>query len=262
MTKKFQAGGVGDAVLRNGPQPSSPQDRIYNLGFKALAGREMPIPLLQSRIARAGELTLLERDGEWQVAWFRSSTVMQADLERMADHDGYEIEIRRKVRGDAEEIIEALNLSEATTGVPGYITIYTGPYCTAYVKWSAKVGRTEPGVAVMLAGPQPAVTPDAEGLARQWVSRNHDALVRYWWHGDSWTYDQVNVFVRNLVPITPTCTRCRKHPAVLQIALHAALCKDCDAYLVEQPEDFSECPFDLFEREQALAARAGTTNTA
>jgi hypothetical protein len=31
-----------------------------------------------------------------------------------------------------------------------------------------------------------------------WVSRNKDALLDFWYHGDIWTQPQVNAFVQNL----------------------------------------------------------------
>ncbi len=241
--------------LATGPYRSSPEDRVYTLRFKPLAGGDTVKPLFQTRIAKAGELILLERDGDWQKVTLRSSSTMQADIERMADDAGYVVEIVCKVWGDPDEIIESLNLSEATTGVPGCITISTGSFTNQSVKWSAKAGRNEPGVAVMLAGPQPPVTPDAEGLARQWVSRNHDALVRYWWCGDGWMHDEVIAFVGKLRPITATCTRCRQHTSVMQLSWQSAVCESCEAYLAAEPAGVVECPFEVWEREQVAARR-------
>ena len=79
--------------LRTGPHKPSPDDRIYVVRIKMLGVHEMMTPHLRTKLARAGELTSLEHDGEWETVRLRSSKVMATDLKRMADDNGYAIKI-------------------------------------------------------------------------------------------------------------------------------------------------------------------------
>lgn len=104
-------------------------------------------------------------------------------------------------------LIEMANLTEAQTGVLGTIFISTamgahGPRVQYYVQ----PGRPQPGFSVTISD-NPAVAANSlpVRVVRQiaprvieWVSRNKDALLDFWNHGDSWTQPQVNTFIQGL----------------------------------------------------------------
>jgi len=106
-----------------------------------------------------------------------------------------------------EDTVEMANLTSAQTGVPGTIFISTamgshGPQ----VKYFLQPGRTQPSFSVAISD-APAVVASSlpARIARQtapqvidWVSRNKDALLDFWYHGDSWTQPEVNAFIQRL----------------------------------------------------------------
>ena len=85
--------------LRSGPHKPSPDDCIYTMRIKMLDDCETMAPHLRTRMARTGELISLGHKGEWETVRLRSSKVMQAELENMADDNGYAIEIVHKAHG-------------------------------------------------------------------------------------------------------------------------------------------------------------------
>jgi hypothetical protein len=106
-----------------------------------------------------------------------------------------------------DSLIEMANLTEAQTGVPGTIFISTamgahGPR----VKYYVQPGRTQPSFSVTVCDtPTVAANSLPVRVTRQmaprvvnWVSRNKDALLDFWHHGDSWTQPQVNAFIQDL----------------------------------------------------------------
>ena len=106
-----------------------------------------------------------------------------------------------------EELVEMANLTTAQTGVAGTIFILTavgahGPR----VKYFVQPGRTQPSFSVSIAD-IPAVVANSlpARVVRQmspqvigWVSRNRDALLDFWRHGDTWTQPEVNDFIQKL----------------------------------------------------------------
>ena len=106
-----------------------------------------------------------------------------------------------------EELVEMANLTSAQTGITGTIFISTamgahGPR----VKYFVQPGRTQPSFSVSI-GDIPVVV--ANSLPRrtvrltsprvvEWVSRNKDALLDFWHHGDTWTQPEVNDFIQKL----------------------------------------------------------------
>jgi hypothetical protein len=104
-------------------------------------------------------------------------------------------------------LIEMANLTTAQTGVPGTIFISTameahGPR----VKYFLQPGRTQPSFSVTVSD-APAVAANSLpiGVVRQmsplvldWVLRNKDALLAFWYHGDTWTQPEVNAFIQKL----------------------------------------------------------------
>jgi len=106
-----------------------------------------------------------------------------------------------------DDVIEMANLTTAQTGVPGTIFISTamgrhGPR----VKYFLQPGRTQPSFSVVISD-TPAVVANSLPLrvVRQrsqqvidWVSRNEDALLDFWHHGDTWSQPQVNDFIEKL----------------------------------------------------------------
>jgi len=106
-----------------------------------------------------------------------------------------------------DDVVEMANLTAAQTGVPGTIFISTamgghGPR----VKYFLQPGRTQPSFSVAIAG-TPIVVANSlpVRVVRQrspqvieWVSRNRDALLDFWYHGDSWTQPEVNDFIQKL----------------------------------------------------------------
>ncbi len=106
-----------------------------------------------------------------------------------------------------EDLVEMANLTTAQTGVPGTIFISTamgghGPR----VKYFLQPGRSQPSFSVTVAG-APAVAANSLSVrvVRQrspqvidWVSRNKDALLDFWHHGDTWTQPEVNDFIQKL----------------------------------------------------------------
>jgi len=106
-----------------------------------------------------------------------------------------------------DDVVEMANLTAAQTGVPGTIFISTamgghGPR----VKYFLQPGRTQPSFSVAIAG-TPIVVANSlpVRVVRQrspqvieWVSRNRDALLDFWYHGDSWTQPEVSDFIQKL----------------------------------------------------------------
>ncbi|HEX3535735.1 MAG TPA: hypothetical protein VHU15_03135 [Stellaceae bacterium] len=107
----------------------------------------------------------------------------------------------------SDDVIEMANLTTAQTGVPGTIFISTamgahGPR----VKYFVRPGRTQPSFSVSVADPPVVVANSlAARILRErspqvvdWVTRNKDALLDFWQHGDSWTQPEVNDFMQRL----------------------------------------------------------------
>ena len=106
-----------------------------------------------------------------------------------------------------DDVVEMANLTTAQTGVPGTIFISTamgghGPR----VKYFSQPGRSQPSFSVAVVD-NPTVIANSLPLrvVRQrstqvidWVSRNKDALLDFWHHGDTWTHPEVNDFIQKL----------------------------------------------------------------
>jgi hypothetical protein len=106
-----------------------------------------------------------------------------------------------------EDTVEMANLTSAQTGISGTIFISTamgahGPR----VKYFVQPGRTQPSFSVSVADPAVIVANSLPArTVRQrapqvieWVSRNRDALLDFWHHGDTWTQPEVNDFIQRL----------------------------------------------------------------
>jgi hypothetical protein len=104
-------------------------------------------------------------------------------------------------------LVEMANLTTAQTGVPGTIFISTamgahGPR----VKYFLQPGRTQPGFSVTVSDAPTIAANSLPGrIVRQmsspvidWVLRNKDALLDFWYHGDTWTQPEVNDFIQKL----------------------------------------------------------------
>lgn len=106
-----------------------------------------------------------------------------------------------------EDVVEMANLTTAQTGVPGTIFISTamgghGPR----VKYFLQPGRSQPSFSIAISD-APTVVANSllVRVVRQmpppvisWVSRNKDALLDFWYHGDTWTQPEVNQFIQKL----------------------------------------------------------------
>jgi hypothetical protein len=106
-----------------------------------------------------------------------------------------------------DDVVEMANLTTAQTGVPGTIFLSTamgghGPR----VKYFLQPGRSQPSFSVAIAD-VPTVVANSlpvrvvRRMSPQvidWVSRNKDALLDFWHHGDTWTQPQVNDFIQEL----------------------------------------------------------------
>ena len=106
-----------------------------------------------------------------------------------------------------EDVVEMANLTTAQTGVAGTIFISTamgahGPR----VKYFQQPGRSQPSFSVTISD-VPAVVANSlpARVVRQmspqvidWVSRNRDALLDFWHHGDTWTQPEVNDSIQKL----------------------------------------------------------------
>ena len=109
-----------------------------------------------------------------------------------------------------DDVVEMANLTTAQTGVPGTIFISTamgghGPR----VEYFLQPGRSQPSFSVAVAD-NPSVVANILPLrvVRQaspqvidWVSRNKDVLLDFWYHGDTWTQPEVNDFIQKLQPV-------------------------------------------------------------
>jgi hypothetical protein len=106
-----------------------------------------------------------------------------------------------------DDVVEMANLTTAQTGVPGTIFISTamgghGPR----IKYFLRPGRSQPSFSVAVADNPTVITNSLPlQVVRQrspqvidWVSRNKDALLDFWYHGDTWTNPEVNDFIQNL----------------------------------------------------------------
>jgi hypothetical protein len=114
-----------------------------------------------------------------------------------------------------EDVVEMANLTTAQTGVPGTIFISTamgghGPR----VKYFLQPGRSQPSFSVTISD-APAVAANSLPVrvvrqmspqVMEWVSRNKDALLDFWYHGDTWSQPEVNAFIQKLARVrTPRC---------------------------------------------------------
>jgi len=109
-----------------------------------------------------------------------------------------------------EDVVETANLTSAQTGITGTIFISTamgqhGPR----VKYFVQPGRTQPSFSVSISDP-PAIVANSlpTRTLRQmspqviaWVARNKDALLDFWYQGDTWTQQVVNDFIQTLQPL-------------------------------------------------------------
>jgi hypothetical protein len=106
-----------------------------------------------------------------------------------------------------DDVVEMANLTTAQTGVPDTIFISTamgghGPR----VKYFLQPGRSQPSFSVTISdAPTLAANSLPLRVVRQmspqvitWVSRNKDALLDFWYHGDTWTQPEVNDFIQKL----------------------------------------------------------------
>jgi len=105
------------------------------------------------------------------------------------------------------DVVEMANLTTAQTGVPGTIFISSamgghGPR----MKYFLQPGRSQPSFSVAVADIPTVVANSLPArVVRQlspqvidWVSRNQDALLDFWYHGDTWTQPEVNNFIQTL----------------------------------------------------------------
>jgi hypothetical protein len=106
-----------------------------------------------------------------------------------------------------EDVVEMANLTTAQTGVPGTIFISTamgghGPR----VKYFLQPGRSQPSFSVaitdiptVVANSLPLrVVRQASPQVIDWVARNRDGLLDFWYHGDTWSQPEVNDFIQKL----------------------------------------------------------------
>ena len=106
-----------------------------------------------------------------------------------------------------DDVVEMANLTTAQTGVPGTIFIATamgghGPR----VKYFLQPGRSQPSFSITISdAPTLAANSLPVRVVRQmspqvisWVLRNKDALLDFWYHGDTWTQPEVNDFIQKL----------------------------------------------------------------
>jgi len=110
----------------------------------------------------------------------------------------------------SEELVDMANLTSAQTGVPGTIFISTAMGAHgARVKYFVQPGRTQPSFSVSIADPPTVVANSLpERTLRQmapqvieWVSRNRQDLLDFFYHGDTWTQPEVNAFIQRLRPV-------------------------------------------------------------
>ena len=106
-----------------------------------------------------------------------------------------------------EDVVEMANLTTAQTGVPGSIFISTamgahGPR----VKYFLQPGRSQPSFSITISDvPRVVANSLPVRVVRQmspqvinWVSINKDALLDFWYRGDTWTHPEVNDFIQKL----------------------------------------------------------------
>jgi len=106
-----------------------------------------------------------------------------------------------------EDVVEMANLTAAQTSVRGTIFISTamgahGPR----VKYFLQPGRTQPSFSVSVSDAPtvvanslpPRVVRRMSPQVIDWVSRNKDALLEFWGHGDTWSQPEVNDFIQRL----------------------------------------------------------------
>ena len=111
-----------------------------------------------------------------------------------------------------DDVVEIANLTTAQTGVAGAIFISTamgghGPR----VKYFLEPGRSQPSFSVAVADTPTVVANSLPvRVVRQlspqvvdWVSRNKDALLVFWYHVDSWAQPEVNDFIQRLQRLRP-----------------------------------------------------------
>jgi hypothetical protein len=106
-----------------------------------------------------------------------------------------------------EDLVDMANLTSAQTGVAGTIFISTAMEAQGpRVKYFVQPGRSQPSFSVSVSD-APSVVANSlpTRVVRQmspqvieWVSRNRDALLDFWHHGDTRTQPEVNDFIQTL----------------------------------------------------------------
>jgi len=106
-----------------------------------------------------------------------------------------------------EELFEMVNLREQDTGLAGVLFVSTAvPAHGPRVKYFLKAGREQPSFSVSIA-PEPRVLANslpqrelqraAPGVIA-WVRLNHEALLRFWNHGEGMDVRELATFVAGL----------------------------------------------------------------
>lgn len=113
--------------------------------------------------------------------------------------------------GDEDDLFDMANLSEARTGVPGFIFISTRvPQHGPRVKYHEKLGPEQPSFSVSIVE-EPSVV--ANSLPRravnrmsprviEWVRLNRAALLAFWSEGVYWTKEQVDEHLDGLARLS------------------------------------------------------------
>ena len=106
-----------------------------------------------------------------------------------------------------DDVVEMANLTTAQTGVPGtiFISAAMGGH-EPRVKYFLQPGRSQPSFSVAVADNPTVIASNLPlRVVRQlspqvvdWVSRNKDVLLDFWYHGDTWTHPEVIDFIQRL----------------------------------------------------------------
>ena len=103
-------------------------------------------------------------------------------------------------------VFEMANLDKSQTGIDGFVwisTLMTGH--APQIKYFVRLGRTQPSFSVMISD-QPRVAANSlparnvsqiAPLVIRWVLLNKDALLDFWYHGDTWTATQLIRFLQS-----------------------------------------------------------------
>jgi hypothetical protein len=109
------------------------------------------------------------------------------------------------------ELFEMVNLTTKDTGVQGtiYISTAQGSHGPRVNWYPARPQRDAPSLTTTIEAEPRSINHNLErrsafaasAIVEEWVRANHEKLLDFWSHGETWTRDEVNAFVDGLTKL-------------------------------------------------------------